>query len=358
MEPRRNQMEITGYNKRCFFKAWLFVLLIAIGSFILSQNSVAEPVTSDEVMKLKCKLNGTFPFEVDFGVDPSPKDMMILAPVIATCDINTVNKEMIGCLEMQDGIDTQVPPGTYNLFHEKDMVAKINYQILANFKPNRQVYVLPRVNDDWSLPNSGLVFPSEGGSIIQLNWYTNIKAPDGDPGLRYVKAGKYRGPVIIHMRINASYIPETRCEIGLPGTKFWEFYVYANVTITKKCTIQKVDPLNFGEHTELKKDIFAYSNINIGCNSDVDGANVPFTLKFNNGQNATTNGQRRMRSGSNYIDYDIFYQENHQPVGDVPGLQYSGSGSQTIKVFGKVQKREGKIPGGTYTDIVLLTLEY
>lgn len=355
-------MDITGYKKRCFFKQWLVGLLIVVALSILNQNS-AQALSRDDYLKLKCEDVSGKLYYVDLGVDPqydSHKPMQIFTLDVTQCDNTTVNKDMVGCLEASDTSNGSLPAGVYEV-HGSYFPSTIQYTVLANYAYNNRVFVMPRIGKDFNLANTGYIFNQGGGGDIKLSWYVALMPPEGDSGLRFVNAGNYRGYIAVNIYSGPNNRLGTNCNNWLASYLHYQIYISTWVRITNKCTIVKVDPLNFGEHVSLNKEIRAYSNIDIACNVENPPVNTltPFILKFNNGQNATQNGQRRMKSASNnYIDYDIFYQENNMPVGDVPGLQYKGTDSQTVKIVGRVKKRDGKIPGGLYTDVVLLTLEY
>ena len=104
------------------------------------------------------------------------------------------------------------------------------------------------------------------------------------------------------------------------------------------------------------------------CGGLVGGV-VTYDVALNKGMNSTTFSPRRMSSGANLLDYDLYTSSAHSSVwGDGTGGSQKISGSVTILVLGGTTRAlvvYGRIPGnqtsvwaGTYSDAVLVTVTY
>ena len=104
------------------------------------------------------------------------------------------------------------------------------------------------------------------------------------------------------------------------------------------------------------------------CGGLVGGV-VTYDVALNMGMNSTTFSPRRMSSGANLLDYDLYTSSAHSSVwGDGTGGSQKISGSVTILVLGGTTRAlvvYGRIPGnqttvraGTYSDAVLVTVTY
>ena len=104
------------------------------------------------------------------------------------------------------------------------------------------------------------------------------------------------------------------------------------------------------------------------CGGLVGGV-VTYEVTLNKGMNSTTFSPRRMSSGVNLLDYDLYTSSAHSSVwGDGTGGSQKISSSVTILVLGGTTRTlvvYGRIPGsqttvraGTYSDAVLVTVTY
>ena len=104
------------------------------------------------------------------------------------------------------------------------------------------------------------------------------------------------------------------------------------------------------------------------CGGLVGGV-VTYDVTLDKGMNSTTFSPRRMSSGANLLDYDLYTSSAHSSVwGDGTGGSQKISGSVTILVLGGTTRAlvvYGRIPGnqttvraGTYSDAVLVTVTY
>jgi spore coat protein U-like protein len=130
--------------------------------------------------------------------------------------------------------------------------------------------------------------------------------------------------------------------------------------ITGTCTITSAATLAFGTNTSTGSNIDAQQNISVNCTSGVD-----YTIGMNNGANAL-GLVRRMASGGNFMTYDVYTAATRLPaesvsaVGTAAPANFIGTGTggaQTITVFGRVPSQSTP-PVGTYTDTLVVTLQY
>lgn len=358
IEKRRTMIKYNRvyYFRRLIVTSLAVVLLAVVVTLCLTKE---QAYAAKSVMGLNCE--SAVGFTIDLGVDPVYTDrspMIGAAKYVTTCKASTIDTSaMLGCIFVTEaGNGPGNTPGRYVMTNERGR--NLEYLVYANFRPNSFVFEPPSLTGSPSI-NTGLLFESVSQGRLGMNWTTGLDLPKNDRQLRYVPAGTYYGKLLVDMYAGDNFKYQTYCNLGSAGIyHFNQITVITRVTITKKCTIVSVGSLDFGQHARLSSDVRAYGSVDIGCNNEEESSPVPFTLKFNNGQNATASGQRRMKSGSNYLDYDVFYQSNQMPVGDVPGLQYSGRGSQRVGIIGRIRRYVENIPAGQYTDTILLTLEY
>jgi spore coat protein U-like protein len=84
------------------------------------------------------------------------------------------------------------------------------------------------------------------------------------------------------------------------------------------------------------------------------------TLELDNGANAA-NGQRRMKSGNNFLVYQIYKTAARTTVwgsgSDALQMQLLQSGSGSIPVYGRIPGGQA-VPAGNYSDTVTITLTF
>lgn len=350
---------ITGNRVGWFFKQFIVILLAVMMAFILPKNHADAGLKPDFVYLMEC--SAASDFSVDLGTDN-------LTGAFINRDITKCQKystEWLGCIFIRDLTEQRYEgrdPGRYLMKNANGQT--LYYALKSNFSYTQGVRPLPDYMGGGAVtPN--IDYPWKGHNTNDNGGQINLNLVSGmyqltEQDLRTVPAGVYVGRVQMIVRIGSHWTPgQETCAIGDAYAKtVADIVIQTTFTVTKKCTIQSVASLDFGQHGNLNKDIQTNGSVDISCNSPSSDELVPFTLKFNNGKNPTSTGQRRMRSGDNYINYDVFYQKTNTPVGDVPGKLFSGSGSQRVGVIGRVQKQNGTIAGGKYTDTILLTLEY
>lgn len=89
-------------------------------------------------------------------------------------------------------------------------------------------------------------------------------------------------------------------------------------------------------------------------------ANSALTIELDNGLNAQ-GGQRRLRSGSNYLNYEIYKtaaRSTRWGTGsEALGYQVLAGGNGTIPVYGRIFANQN-VPAGSYSDTVTITLRF
>ncbi len=142
----------------------------------------------------------------------------------------------------------------------------------------------------------------------------------------------------------------TNCNEGTANFSF-----SALATVQPQCSISASN-MDFGSHSSLGAAADAASSIAVTC---TNGA--AYEVGLNNGMNDLL-GLRRMKSGSNYIQYDL-YRDSSRLLrwGNTLGLNTqtgTGSGSQqNLTVYGRVPLQTLPSPG-TYSDTITVTITF
>lgn len=123
-----------------------------------------------------------------------------------------------------------------------------------------------------------------------------------------------------------------------------------DLNVTDSCSLTVAD-VNFGNLTDFSTLPLTINTTNsIKC---TPGANALVTVSTG----ANVNGsQRRLKSGTNYIDYNVTDSSN--TAWNSAGLNFTGTGSDAplgMKVVLPVQAAK---PAGAYTDTVSITVTY
>lgn len=138
--------------------------------------------------------------------------------------------------------------------------------------------------------------------------------------------------------------------------------VGVSANIANNCTVGNVSAIAFTYDPIVanhSSPATATGTVDVTCTS---GAS--WSLDLDNGQNhssATLSQNRAMKSGSNYLSYDIYSDSGHSTVwlsgagSDVTG---TGSGAaQTQTMYGQVPAAQN-VPAGTYNDTVIATVNF
>ena len=138
------------------------------------------------------------------------------------------------------------------------------------------------------------------------------------------------------------------------------------ITITASCTINAAT-LDFGSNaatTLVGSNIDNSTTVSVTC-----GSGSPYSIGMDNGANAS-GGQRRMNTGANYINYNLFIDSARTNAWTTAASSttcssanscYLGTGSgsaQLVNIYGRVPSMGVAPPVGTYTDTVTMTVTY
>jgi len=130
-----------------------------------------------------------------------------------------------------------------------------------------------------------------------------------------------------------------------------------SITINDGCTIN-AGPLAFDQQSVgFGTDVDNNATITVSCT-----AGTNYNVQFGPGQNANGGTQRRMASGNDLVDYQIYLQPERTTVLGVT------NGTDTIAAAGTGSAEPhivyGRVPGGqtlvagSYTDVVQMTVVY
>ncbi|WP_250479899.1 MULTISPECIES: spore coat U domain-containing protein [unclassified Caballeronia] len=133
------------------------------------------------------------------------------------------------------------------------------------------------------------------------------------------------------------------------------------ITITSTCDIHSTPAtdVDFGTVSSTATNVDQAGTLNIKCTKG-----TTYKIALDNGQNADTGGQRRMKqvSGSNtyYVNYNLYQNSGRTTAwGAAVADSYAGSGTganQSISVYGRVP--DANVQAGSYTDTVTATVTY
>lgn len=124
----------------------------------------------------------------------------------------------------------------------------------------------------------------------------------------------------------------------------------------KSCRVTAND-LNFGAVTTLGSNLDVDGSASVTCTNA-----TPYRVLLNNGVTGTSPTNRKMTQGAYSVTYGLYRNSlRTQAWGNTSGVNsQSGTGSgfaQTIDIYGRVPAQSVP-PPGTYTDTVVMTVEY
>lgn len=137
----------------------------------------------------------------------------------------------------------------------------------------------------------------------------------------------------------------------------WGTGSLATVTITlvvsKACRIDTLPNVDFGANALISQFSAQQRTFAVTC-TNTEG----YTLSFDNGQNYQA-PWRRLRSGSQYIRYNLYHNASSLIWNAASPLTASGTGnSQTFTYQAILDPGQANAPVGVYTDNVLLIINY
>jgi len=125
----------------------------------------------------------------------------------------------------------------------------------------------------------------------------------------------------------------------------------------------------FGSYNPLASaNMDVTGSITVTC-SGVLGLTVPFTIAMNRGINASSFSPRKLASGSNLLNYNLYDSAARTSIwGDGTGgtntvsgsvnTGLAGSASATFTVYGRIPGSQNTTPPGSYSDTVTVTVTY
>ena len=82
-----------------------------------------------------------------------------------------------------------------------------------------------------------------------------------------------------------------------------------------------------------------------------------YTIALDSGQNATSSQRRLTDGSSNYLDYDLYSDSNHQDAWDNTTSRSGSGSSQDYTVYGQIPAAQN-VPAGSYSDTVAVTVAF
>jgi spore coat protein U-like protein len=138
------------------------------------------------------------------------------------------------------------------------------------------------------------------------------------------------------------------------------------IQINASCTINAAT-LDFGSRAGtllVASNIDANTTVSVTCTNG-----SPYSIGMDNGANVS-GSQRRMKSGSNFLNYGLYVDSGYSNPWITTGSPSSctptsscflgtGNGSpQSVSIYGRVPLIGTAPPTGTYTDTVTMTITY
>ena len=132
------------------------------------------------------------------------------------------------------------------------------------------------------------------------------------------------------------------------------------LTIEDQCTITAPASLSFGTHGIILSDVNAQADMTIECTKE-----TPYSIALDAGLNSAsaTSTTRAMKSGSNYINYDLYSGSaggtfwGHTVGTDTVNSSSAAGADEVITIYGQVPSHQNQ-PVGTYSDTVTATIWY
>ncbi|MGN5535747.1 Csu type fimbrial protein [Acinetobacter sp. Lyrl_1] len=149
----------------------------------------------------------------------------------------------------------------------------------------------------------------------------------------------------------------------------WSKSAFALCTVLCSCSVATTQ-VSFGEYRPLSSSLVNSNSgkVSVTCGG-VLGLLIPYQIKLNTGTNSNTFDPRKMASGSNMLEYNLYTSETDNRIwGDGNGGTIFISGSVDLLlisqttvdhiVYGKIPAGQSTVPPGTYIDKVMVTVTY
>lgn len=177
----------------------------------------------------------------------------------------------------------------------------------------------------------------------------------------HVAAGTYTSTVIFNWTWSL-------CSVGALGVCVYEngsgtSTVSITMNVGADC-ILSAPPVNFGSAAFVQSFDPITQTLTIRCSK-----NAAYSVGINNGQNYSTH--RRLRNGSSYISYEIFYPQGSTSRWGYQGAErrssaeattnasvYTGVTDQTYTYRAEILSGQPAVPSGTYTDMLTVDVQF
>lgn len=134
-----------------------------------------------------------------------------------------------------------------------------------------------------------------------------------------------------------------------------------NALVLENCTVVAL-PMVFGGPVGIASvgtaDIDTTATLTLACTPNAD-----FDIALDNGANASS-GQRRMKSGSNYLPYEIYSNEARSSRwGNTSGSNTVAANANALGVailtaYGRIAQGTSSVQAGAYSDTVTVTVNF
>ena len=133
------------------------------------------------------------------------------------------------------------------------------------------------------------------------------------------------------------------------------------IKITNACSVNAADMTFPDTATLATVAVPASSTVSVACTNQ--GA---FTVAFNNGQNSTDPAARKMKNGTNTVDYALYRDSARtQVLGDgsastvtLGGTSTGNNAADVFTIYGQAPSGQVNKPTGTYSDTVTATVSF
>ena len=133
----------------------------------------------------------------------------------------------------------------------------------------------------------------------------------------------------------------------------------ATVSVSNACSIVSVSDATW---SAIDGNFQSNANSSSGGVTVLCTDNTPYSIGLNNGQNFSTS--RRMTDGSgDYISYNVYQDSGYSVAwGDIgSGSELTGTGNganQASTVYAQIPSGQSPVPAGSYSDVIVVTLNF